>query len=133
MSCTAMREELFGYHFGTLSDEARGAVERHLLECRACLGEFIALKRAIETAEHEAPASASARQRLRAAVARELGVAGKQAVTAPRRSRWERPFALGIAAMTVACALLLVHAFASGSGRMPRALTVQERAPAETR
>jgi anti-sigma factor RsiW len=133
MTCTALRNELFGYHFGTLSDEARGAVERHLVDCRACLAEFIALKRAIETAEHQAPASASARQRLREAVARELGLTGTHAVTAPRRSHWERPFALSIAAMTVACALFLVHAFASGTGRMPRALTVQERAPTETR
>ena len=53
MSCQSIRPELVAFHFGTVSDETRRAIEQHLPGCRACLEELLALKRQIETAELE--------------------------------------------------------------------------------
>jgi len=131
MSCQQTREELVSYHFGTIDAQVRPAVEQHLLACAACLAEFVALKRAIETAENEAPASPVARERLRQAVGRELGIPGGREAMRPRRAHWERPLAFGFAAMAVACALFIVHAGAASAGRMPRAL--QGSTAAQTR
>jgi hypothetical protein len=118
MTCEESRDALFGYHFATLDGDERTAVERHLLECRSCVAELIALKRAIETAEHETPASNDAKARLRRAVAEELGLA---VAVRPARARWERPVAFGFAATAVVCAVLTAYAVATGPAHLPRA------------
>ena len=122
MSCDSIRELLFAYQFGEISADERLPVETHLLDCRTCLGDFLSLKRELETAESEEPASPASRQRLRRAVAQELGVGGELDLAQRLRAWWERPLAVGFAAAAVACALLAVHAVASSPGRMPRAL-----------
>ncbi len=131
MSCETTRGLLFAYQFGAIEAEDRSEVERHLLGCRDCLGEFLSLKRELETAGSEAPASPASRQRLRRAVAQELGL--EPGLGERLRAWWERPLAVGFAAMAVACALLAVHAAASSPGRMPRALEVDGAAATQTR
>lgn len=118
MSCEAVEPELVAYHFGTLDPATREGVEAHLLACRACLGRFVALKRAVELGAHEAPVpSAASRQRLRAAVLQELGA------PPPRRWRaWERPLAFGFAGAAVALAVLCVQALSVTPGQPPRSL-----------
>jgi hypothetical protein len=118
MTCEQSRDALFGYHFATLNSDERTEVERHLLECRGCVAELIALKRAIETAEHGFPASNGAKARVRRAVAEELGLA---VPARPVRARWERPVAFGFAATAVVCAVLVAHAVATGPAHLPRA------------
>ncbi len=114
MRCETMRGELVGFHFGALDDAARRGVEAHLLGCGACLGEYLALKRDVETAaEAEERPSASARATLRAAVAREVG-------TAPRPWRWwERPLAFGLATAAVLLAIVTVQAVRTAPGVAP--------------
>lgn len=74
MTCSEIERELVAYHFGLLEGETREAVEAHLATCSACVRAFVGIKRAIETpnATDEARPSASARERLRRAVAREV-------------------------------------------------------------
>jgi len=134
MSCEATQPDLVAYHFGVISDEARGALEAHLLSCPDCLGAFIALKREIETAELDPRPSPAARQRLRLAVAEELGI------RQPRRARWswwERPLAFGVASAAVAAALLLLSMISTMTGSMPHTLRDQAEqgasSPARTR
>jgi anti-sigma factor RsiW len=119
MTCTEIQPELVAYHFGDVSDEARGAVEEHLLGCARCLKDFLALKREIETGESGPRPSPAARARLRAAVAEELGVC-------PRPARawswWERPLAFGFAGSAVIGAVMAVRLLAAGSGAPPHSL-----------
>jgi hypothetical protein len=90
-------------------------VEEHLMECSRCVRDFIALKREIETAESSPRPSALARQRLRRAVAQEVG-----ATNAPRRRAWwERPLAVGYAAAVVLGAFFAMHAMATQPGSAP--------------
>jgi anti-sigma factor RsiW len=123
MSCGEIQPELVGFHFGELSAATRSAVEAHLVSCGSCLADFLALKRAIETATGEARPSEAARRRLRDAVAAEVAPE-----PAPRRwSWWERPTAFLFAGATVAVALLLSQIVSTGPGSMPRSL---DEAPA---
>jgi hypothetical protein len=109
VDCTLIEPELVGFHFATLDEGARTRVEEHLLGCKACLGAFVALKRAIES---DAPMpSDSARARLRAAVAakvkpRPMSLPGpRPRLTAQGRAkRWVW---LGSAAAAVAAAFVL--------------------------
>ncbi|MBI5545800.1 MAG: zf-HC2 domain-containing protein [Deltaproteobacteria bacterium] len=103
MDCKLIEPELVAYHFGSVSDQTRSAIEEHLLGCPGCLKSMLALKREIETAEEGPQPSATARVKLRSAVARELGVPD------PHRqwSWWERPVAFALAG-----AALLVASFA---------------------
>lgn len=112
MSCERVRPELPGYHFNTLDDEARALVEDHLPACPRCAREFVAVKRAIETAAHAPRPSDLARARLRRAVALAVG-------RPPRRAWWERPLALGVAAASVLLALGAVQALGRAPGAAP--------------
>lgn len=112
MSCERARPELPGYHFNTLDDEARALVEDHLLTCPRCVAEFVAVKRAIETAAHAPRPSDVARARLRRAMAAAMG-------RPPKRAWWERPLALGVAAASVLLALGAVQALARAPGAAP--------------
>jgi anti-sigma factor RsiW len=109
MDCDVIQRDLVAYHFGVIEGDARHAVEEHLFGCTSCLGDFLTLKREIETAD--ARPSAGARDRLRRAVAREVGAT---------RSWWERPLALGLAGVTLVFAIFAVHALASSPGGPPR-------------
>jgi anti-sigma factor RsiW len=120
MSCDEIQQELVGYHFGIVEpDEARRRLEDHLVSCQACIEAFVALKRDIETAESGPRPSAAVRQRLRLAVAEELGVA---APPSRRWSWWERPLALGFAGVAVFLAMLAVGVIASSPGSMPHSM-----------
>lgn len=123
MSCERVRPELPGYHFNTLDDEARALVEDHLLACPRCVAEFVAVKRAIETAAHAPRPSDLARARLRRAMA--------AAMSRPqRRAWWERPVALGVAAASVLLALGAVQALGRAPGAAPFATRASSSAPA---
>ncbi len=125
MSCDTVKPELVGYHFGTIAPEAREAVEEHLPSCASCLREFITLKRAMETGEEEPRPSQAARERLRAAVAREL----RARAPAPARSWrwWERPLALGGALAVLTGAIFVTHCASIREGAAPRSLSRMER------
>jgi len=122
MTCDGLRDELLGFHFGTLDPETRLRVEGHLLGCRGCLGEFLELKRAVEVEAVDAvvPSEAS-RARLRRAVG--------EAVRGPRRvpsaAWWERGVALGFAAATVLLSLGIVHAVATSPGALPHGMATE--------
>lgn len=113
MTCETIQPELAGYHFGALEDAARRQVEAHLVECPACVRSFVALKREIETAESGARPSPGVRDRVRQAVARELGIR-------PRPwAWWERPLAFGFAGAAVMVAVLAVNSLVTGPGAPP--------------
>jgi anti-sigma factor RsiW len=67
MDCAAVASRLVGYHFATLEDDERDAIDTHLLGCQACLGTYLALKRASDRRPLERP-SAEVKARLRASV-----------------------------------------------------------------
>jgi len=141
MTCDEIERELVGYHFATLEDAPsdsrrpassgsvdRRRVEEHLVSCAACVRAFVEIKRAIETSE-EAPApSPAARAKLRHAVARELDGAaadGKSPTTKRadvRRTWWERPLAIALAASVVLVSGAAMHALTQTSGSPPYAL-----------
>jgi hypothetical protein len=112
MSCERVRPELPGFQFNTLDDVTRALVEDHLLNCPRCVGEFVAVKRSIETAAHAPRPSDLARVRLRRAMA-----AATSRPAAP--SWWERPLALGVAAASVLLALGAVQALGRAPGAAP--------------
>ena len=64
MDCAGVASHLVGYHLGTLEDPSLDAIDTHLLGCKACLGTYLALKRATEKSPLEKP-SAAVRERLR--------------------------------------------------------------------
>jgi len=72
VECELIESELAAFHFGTVSSEARAAVEAHLVSCERCLRAFLAFKRAAE-AEGGGPPD-EARARLKRAVASRLAV-----------------------------------------------------------
>jgi anti-sigma factor RsiW len=115
MDCGVIERDLVSFHFGVIEDDARRAVEVHLVGCAACLRDFLTLKREIETAD--ARPSRAAQARLRRAVAEEIGA------TRPRFdwSWWERPLALGLAGVTLVGAIFAVHLLASTPGAAPHA------------
>jgi anti-sigma factor RsiW len=119
MDCGVIERDLVSYHFGVIEDDARRAIEAHLVGCAACLRDFLTLKREIETAD--ARPSRAAQARLRRAVAQEIGA------THPRlaRSWWERPLALGLAGVTLVGAIFAVHLLASTPGSAPHTPTTQ--------
>ena len=119
MSCREMEPELVGYHFGVISDELRQHVEEHLVECAHCIRAFVAIKRDIETADFGPSPSPAARQRLRLAVAEELGIARSRPA---QWSWWERPLAFGFAGLAVLLAILTLSVLSSRPGSMPHGL-----------
>ena len=44
MDCAGVASHLVAYHFATVSDEERDAIDAHLLGCKACLEAYFALK-----------------------------------------------------------------------------------------
>jgi anti-sigma factor RsiW len=126
MSCTEIRPELVGYHFGESEPETRSAIEAHLLGCRECLREYLDLKRAVETAPDGERPSPEARDRLRRAVA---------AIVAPELeprawSWWERPAAFVFAGAMVLAALMFMQSVSTGAPEMPNSLEEPIEAPA---
>jgi anti-sigma factor RsiW len=115
MGCAVIERDLVAYHFGVIEDDARRAVEEHLAGCAACLRDFLTLKREIETAD--ARPSRAAQERLRRAVAREVGATQPR----PSWSWWERPLAFGLAGVTLVGAIFAVHILASSPGAAPHA------------
>jgi hypothetical protein len=123
MSCHDIQQELVGYHFGMMEGGAtRRQLEDHLVTCQDCTKAFVAIKRDIETAESGPRPSPAMRQRLRLAVARELGI------VAPRPtgwSWWERPLAFGFAGVAVFLAVFALSVLGSSPGSMPHAMADQ--------
>lgn len=120
MSCETIEPELIGYHFATLEPATRRRVEEHLLTCDACVRAYVTLKRDIELGEDEAAPSEASRLKLRRAVMAELsGQAAR-----PWRW-WERPFAFGFAAASVALALFAVALVATGPGAPSHSFVAQ--------
>ena len=120
MDCDVIERDLVAYHFGVIEGEARRAVEEHLVGCPGCLRDFLTLKREIET--EDARPSRAAKERLRSAVAQEVGA---------KRSRvawswWERPLAFGLAGVTLVGAIFAVHLLASSPGAAPRGQPTHE-------
>lgn len=120
MTCHEIEPELIGYHFAEVDEETRDRLERHLLECGACLRAYLELKRAIETSEAAPAPSDAARARLRRAVARELGHEAKW-------SWWERPLALALAASIVLVAGSATRKLTSTPVAPPHALSAGRR------
>jgi anti-sigma factor RsiW len=117
VDCEVIQHELVPYHFGAIDEEARARVEVHLLECKGCLRDFLALKRSVESPE-ERP-SAAAKSRLRAAVAREIGH------DAPARftwSWWERPLAVAFAGVAMIAAIAFARGVQNVPGEAPHAI-----------
>lgn len=132
MDCRLIRPDLVAYHFGSVEEPSRGAVEAHLIECRECLTAYLALKREIETACASPAPSQAARDRLRHAVAREVA---RRPGSSAAPGRWRRPLAFIFAAAASAAALLAVVAVRAQLQQMAQiasepAAQVEHRAPA---
>lgn len=114
MSCETIRNELVGFHFGVIDEAQRSAVERHLVGCAACLGEYLSVKRDVElSAAVEERPRAQVKSKLRAAMAQELGlVAGPPAW-------WHRPLAFGLAAAAVVVAMVTMQTVAKAEPTAP--------------
>jgi anti-sigma factor RsiW len=69
MDCTLILGDLIAYHFAMADNAERERVEGHLVECKACLRRYLALKAHVDQG-NEAPTAPSeaSRLRLRAAV-----------------------------------------------------------------
>lgn len=126
MDCPLIRGELVAYHFGSVDEATRDAVEAHLLGCPGCLRAFLALKREIETAGASPRPSPAARERLRQAVARDLA----SRASAARPLWWRRPLAFGFVTAAAAAAMLLVL---SVRGQMNLMAEIARTTPAEVR
>jgi anti-sigma factor RsiW len=87
MSCNEI--DLLEYQFETLEPDGRDQVEEHLKTCTACLSSYFALKNSLQG---DARPSAAARDRLRAAVAKQLR---------PPWRWWEPTFAFASALLVV--------------------------------
>ena len=117
MDCEMTQGELVAYLFGVIEESARTEVEHHLLGCSSCLREFIALKRAAETAEAEP--SRGVRDRLRRAAAEDL----KSRAPRSSWSWWERPLAVALAGLMVMLAMVFVRRIAASPGAPPRTMS----------
>lgn len=117
MTCERIDPLLVGFCLGLSTSDERAEVEAHLVECVACVRQFLSLKRDLETAADERPARAGTRAKIRGAVAQELGLAPPSA-----RRWWERPMAVAFATAAVWASIFTVHALAVGPGKAPYAL-----------
>ena len=113
MDCAGVASHLVAYHFATVSDEERDAIDAHLLGCRACLEAYFALKRAAAKRPLEKP-SASVKARLRAEVAATFPAKPARVMLLARRI----PLYQGLFAAAVAAAIALT---------VPTLLRQQER------
>lgn len=95
MDCPLSDAELTCYHLGAIDDDARDAIEAHLVACATCLRAFLATKRAVERpikprdeirrrlrADVEATFRPSAAARMRRALARPIPLYQSLAVAA---------------------------------------------------
>jgi len=128
MDCQLIRGELVAYHFGSVEPSARDRVEAHLLECPDCLRGYLALKREIETAQAAPAPSQAARDRLRRAVAQEVG--RRAARPAAQPAWWRRPLAFGFAAASAAAVMLAVVSVRAQLHEMARLAQVEVVSPA---
>jgi hypothetical protein len=110
MDCEMIQLELTAYHFAAIDAEKRQLVEEHLPGCDACLLDYLAIKRSVETASLVEAPSPLARARLRHAVA--LSVTHGW-------SWWERPLAIACAAAAVTAALFGVEVLRASPGSAP--------------
>lgn len=110
------RIDRVGYHFGTLADDERERVERHLVGCPACVEAYLVLKRQADEAADVRP-SAELRARLRRDVARAFPARQRT----PMLAFLARPIPLYQGALAAALALIAVL-FADGAlrGVLPR-------------
>jgi anti-sigma factor RsiW len=115
MDCTLTQQELVRFHFGGLEASERDELEAHLAACSSCLGSFFALKRTIE--ETERP-SASARSRLRAAVAAEVATRAEA-----DRVWWQPPVAFAMAVVATLLAVVAVESLATLAVEHPQIAT----------
>jgi anti-sigma factor RsiW len=114
MTCAAIRSELLSFHFGIIGETPREEVERHLMRCPDCVGEFLALKRDVElsTSTQEHP-NGEVKSKVRAAVAKELGLVA----TLPLW--WQRPLAFALAATAIVVAMVSVETVATSKATAP--------------
>jgi anti-sigma factor RsiW len=119
MTCQEAERELVAYHFGLVSEDARDALEAHLLGCSACLRAFLEVKRAVEIGEDSPPPSAASRAKLRGAIARAIGVTEMKRPWA----WWERPLAFGLAASFVLASMVAVRAISMRAPTPPYAMS----------
>jgi len=68
MDCAVTHGALVAYHFATLPDPERAAVEEHLLSCGSCARKYVALRAHVDRGGADAGPSEAVRMRLRAAV-----------------------------------------------------------------
>jgi hypothetical protein len=115
MDCTLTQRELVRFHFGVLDGSERDELEAHLASCSSCLGAFFASKRTIEGAERP---SASARTRLRAAVAAELATHARA-----DRAWWQPPLAVAMAVAAMLLAIATVESLAVFAVEHPQIAT----------
>ena len=120
MSCTQVEPELVAFHFGSVTEELRLEMEAHLIACPDCLAAYLAIKREVETAGADQVPSAAVRERLRSAVACELGLVEP---VSRKWSWWERPLAFGFATAALIAAVLVLRLLAASPGSPPRTLT----------
>ena len=50
MACSMMDKHLVDFQLALMPEETRASIEAHLLECRDCLGAYLAVKRAFDAA-----------------------------------------------------------------------------------
>jgi hypothetical protein len=105
MDCAGVASHLVGYHFATLEEAERDAIDAHLLGCKACLETYLALKRASDRSPLERPGDA-VKQRLRAEV---LAAFPKKDARPPRVALLARriPLYQGLFAAAIAAAIAL--------------------------
>lgn len=117
MDCQDVTPELFGYHFGTLDEPRRSAVDEHLLGCAGCLRQYQRLKHALDGGGLAAP-DPRVKARLRAAV---MARTSSRGLTASARRVLSRPIPLyqGLAAACVAAAVALALSWAPRGAPAP--------------
>lgn len=103
MDCTLIEPSLLAFALGSAEADEAARVEQHLVDCKACLVAFLALKRHIERPGPIERPSPAARARLFAEVERRYG----RSAGATLRRAFARPIPLyqGVAA---ACLAVLV-------------------------
>lgn len=101
MDCTVV--DLVAYQIGGIAEDDRSAVEAHLVECRACLGTYLAIKRAADRAAAAERPRPEVKARLRAEVARAFPPKKARPVSfLGRRIPLYQGFALAAAAAAIA-------------------------------
>lgn len=121
MECGLIREALVAFHFDEIDGATRAAVEAHLPGCPACVREFLALKRGIESSAGAPAPPASMRARVRASVVLEL--------RARRRWRTVAPLAMATAVLLAVLAIALQHGAPAHAPRSAGSVEVDSAVP----